>query len=165
MKAIGAWGPAAAGLVVCGLFASAHALTNPPIRVAEGIEYMCGGRSPAEAAFMETVSPRWAASLHFAVSRAPGGQFPGDVQVRVREHYSGSLVMEASTDAPYMLARLDPGNYDVEATLAGLTLKEPLNVFSGLSSSAAFVWPSNIDFAAAMGLPTAEQQASARVGD
>jgi hypothetical protein len=165
MKAIGAWGPAAAGLLVCGLLTSAQALTNPPIRVVKGIEYMCGGRSPGEAAFMETVSPRWAASLHFAVSRAPNGQFPGDVKVRVLEHYSGNLVMEASTDAPYMLARLDPGNYDIEATLAGVTLKEPLLVFSGLSAKAAFVWPSNIDFAAAMGLPTAEQQASVRAGD
>jgi predicted dinucleotide-utilizing enzyme len=87
------------------------------------------------------------------------------VQVTVREHYTGKTVMQASTDAPYMLARLDPGSYDVEATLAGLTLQEPLIVFNGMSSKAAFVWPSNIDFAAAMGLPAAEQQASARIGD
>jgi len=164
MKATRFWRPLAA-LAVMGMFIPAHAVTNPPIRMTQGIEYMCGGRSPAEAAFMEMVSPRWAATLEFAVNRAKPGRFPGDVKVIVRERYSGQTVMEATTGAPFMLARLAPGAYDIEATLAGLTLEEPLTVFNGFGAKAVFVWPSNIDFAAAMGLPTSEQQASARIGD
>ena len=161
MTPIRFWRPAAA-LAILGAFTSAQALTNPPIRIAQGIEYMCGGKSSAEASFMETVAPRWAATLEFAVSRGKPGQFPSDVKVVVRERYSGRLVMEAATGAPIMLARLDPGAYQVEATLAGITLQQPLTVFNGLSSKALFVWPSNVDFAAAMGLPRPEQQASVR---
>ena len=153
------WRPMAA-LAIFGMFTSAHALTNPPIRMAQGIEYMCGGTSKAEAAFMETVSPRWAATLEFAISRGKAGQFPTDVKVVVRERYSGRPVMEAATGAPVMLARLEPGAYEIEATLAGITLQQPLVVFNGLPSKAVFVWPSNVDFAAAMGLPQGEQQAS-----
>ena len=155
------WRPAAA-LAILGVFTSVQALTNPPIRIAQGIEYMCGGKSSAEASFMETVAPRWAATLEFAVSRGKAGQFPSDVKVVVRDRYSGRLVMEAATGAPIMLARLDPGAYQVEATLAGITLQQPLTVFHGQSSRAMFVWPSNVDFAAAMGLPRPEQQASVR---
>ncbi|MGO4393574.1 hypothetical protein AB4Z46_19655 [Variovorax sp. M-6] len=155
------WRPAAA-LAILGVFSSAQALTNPPIRIAQGIEYMCGGKSSAEASFMETVAPRWAATLEFAVSRGKPGQFPSDVKVVVRERYSGRLVMETATGAPIMLARLDPGAYEVEATLAGITLQQPLTVFNGLSSKAVFVWPSNVDFAAALGFPRPEQQASVR---
>lgn len=161
MTPIRFWRPAAA-LAILGAFTSAQALANPPIRVAQGIEYMCGGKSNAEVTFMETVAPRWAATLEFAVSRGKPGQFPSDVKVVVRERYSGRLVMEAATGAPIMLARLDPGAYEVEATLAGITLQQPLTVFNGLSSKAMFVWPSNVDFAAAMGLPRPEQQASVR---
>lgn len=157
------WRPATA-LAIVGMFNSAQAVTNPPIRVAQGIEYMCGGQSSAEAAFMQTVAPRWAASLEFAVSRGRPGQFPSDVKVLVRERYSGRLVMEATTGSPFMLARLDPGAYEVEATLAGITLQQSLTVFTGLSSKVQFVWPSNVDFAAAMGLPRLEQQASVQTG-
>lgn len=153
------WRPAAA-LAIFGLFSSAHALSNPPIKVAQGIEYMCGGNGSAETAFMQTVAPRWAATMEFTVSRGKPGQVPGDVQVVVRDRYSGRLVMEAATASPFMLARLEPGAYEVEATLAGITLQQPLTVFNGLGSKAQFVWPSNVDFAAVMGLPRAEQQAA-----
>jgi hypothetical protein len=164
MKATRFWRPATA-FALLALLGSAHALTNPPIRMAQGIEYMCGGQSPAEAAFMETVAPRWAATLEFGVSHAKKGQFPGDVRIIVRERYTGRTVMELATAAPIMVARLDPGTYEVEATLAGLTLQEPLVVFNGMGAKAVFTWPSNIDFAGAMGLPTGEQQAAARIGD
>jgi len=157
------WRPAAA-LAIFGLFTSAQALTNPPIRMAQGIEYMCGGKGSAEAAFMQTVAPRWAATLEFAVSRGRPGQFPGDVNVVVRDRYSGRLVMEAATGSPFMLARLDPGAYEIEATLGGVTLQQSLTVFNGMSSKAQFVWPSNVDFAAAMGWPRPEQQASVQTG-
>jgi len=153
------WRPAVA-LAIFGLFTSAEALTNPPIKMAQGIEYMCGGNGNAEAAFMETVAPRWAATMEFMVSRGKPGQVPGDIKVVVRDRYSGRLVMEAATGSPFMLARLDPGAYEVEATLAGITLQQPLTVFNGQGSKAQFVWPSNVDFASAIGLPRAEQQAS-----
>jgi hypothetical protein len=154
-----------AALALFGALASAHAMTNPPIQVAQGIEYMCGGRSSDEASFMQTVAPRWAAALEFAVSRGKAGEFPMDVKVVVRERYTGRQVMEASTGARFMLARLNPGAYDVEATMGGVTLQQPLTVFNGLSARAAFVWPSNVDFAAAAGLSQPEHQASARTGN
>lgn len=157
------WRPLLA-MACMGASIPSHALTtNPPIRVAQGIEYMCGGKSSAEAAFMRMVSPRWAATLQFAVNRAKPGEVTDEVKVVVRERYSGKQVMEASTGAPYMFARLDPGAYEVQATLGGLTLEQPLVVFNGVSSKAAFVWPSNIDFAAAAEPPIAERQAAATI--
>lgn len=154
-----------AALAFFGVLASAHALTNPPILMAQGVEYMCGGRGSAETAFMQTVAPRWAATLEFAVNRAKPGEFPADVKVVVRERYTGRQVMETTTGERFMLARLNPGAYEIEATLSGITLQQPLTVFNGISSRAAFVWPSNVDFAAAGGLPQAERQASVRTGN
>lgn len=159
------WWPLAA-LAFFGAWTSAQAATtNPPIRMAQGIEYMCGGKSSAEAAFMRTVAPRWAATLEFSVNRAKPGEVPSDVKVVVRERYTGRPIMEAVAGAPFMLARLDPGAYEIEATLGGITLQQPLVVFNGLASRAAFVWPSNVDFASAAGLPLPEQQAAARTRD
>lgn len=151
-----AW--ALGGLVLGSGLASAQAFDNPPIRMANGIEFMDGGRSQAEAQFLQTVAPRWAATLEFAVSQGPRGAFPADVAVRVRDKYSGRPVMTAQAHGPFLLARLDPGTYDVEATVDGLTLTQSLTVFGGMASRALFLWPSNV----ALGItPTPALQAVA----
>ena len=149
-----------------GACTTAQALTsNPPIRMAQGIEYMCGGKSADEAAFMRMVSPRWAATLEFSVNRAKPGEVPDEVAVVVRERYTGRAVMHAVADAPFMLARLDPGAYEVEATLGGLTLRQPLVVFNGVGSRVMFAWPSNVDFVHAGGSNRPEQQTAALSSD
>jgi len=135
---------------------SAHAFSNPPIQVAQGVEYMCGGANKDEAAFMQMVSPRWAATLEFGVSNGgQKGSFPARAAVQVREKYTGRPVMEAQSQGPYMLARLDPGAYDVNVTLGGLTLTQTLTVIAGAPAHAVFMWPSNFDMASV--LPPAPQ--------
>ena len=132
-----------------GAMSSAHA--NPPIQVAQGgIEYMSGGASKDEAAFMQMVSPRWAATIELAVNNGQGAQqagFPAKASVQIRQRYTGQTVMELQTQNPYMLARLDPGAYDVNVTLGDLTLTQSLVVFAGSPARASFVWPSNFDMA------------------
>jgi hypothetical protein len=44
-----------------------------------------------------------------------------------------------------MLARLPPGRYNVDATLAGNTLHEAVIVKHGQPTRVAFVWPAGID--------------------
>ena len=132
------------------LAAAANAATNPPIRMApEGVEYMCGGASQQELAFMDMVSPRWAATLEFAVARGRRGEFSEPVQVKVRNKYNGDHVLSAQAHGPLMLARLAPGTYDVEATIGPLTLQQTLTIGLGAPGRALFVWPSNFDMASA----------------
>lgn len=151
----------AAFLGAFGAMSSAHAFSNPPIQVAQGIEYMCGGAGKDEAAFMEMVAPRWAATIEFGVNDSKGG-FPARAAVEVRRKYTGEKVMEAQSQGPYMLARLDPGAYDVNVTLGGLTLTQSLIVIAGEPSRANFMWPSNFDMASVTPpLPQALAQSSA----
>jgi hypothetical protein len=141
---------------------SAHAFSNPPIQMAQGVEYMCGGTSKDEAAFMQMVSPRWAATLEFGVNdSAQKGSFPARAAVQVRERYTGRPVMEAQSQGPYMLARLDPGAYDVNVTLGGLTITQPLTVIAGAPARAVFMWPSKFDMASVLP-PAPQTQALAR---
>ena len=133
-----------------GALTSAHAFSNPPIQVAQGIEYMSGGATRDEAAFMEMVSPRWAATIALGVSDGKGAQqpgFPAKAHVEIRQKYTGQAVMTLDSQSPYMLARLNPGAYDVIVTLGGLTLTQSLVVIAGVPARASFVWPSNFDMA------------------
>lgn len=134
---------------------AAQTVANPPIRMAEGgVEYMCGGKGQAEVAFMQTVAPRWAATLEFAVSNGQRGVFTERAQVQVRDKYNGRMVMEALSQGPFMLTRLEPGAYDVDVTLGGLTLTQSVTVIAGVPTRALFLWPSNFDMASTRAEPT-----------
>jgi hypothetical protein len=138
------------GTAILGAFSSAHAVSNPPIQVAQGIEYMCGGAARGEAEFMEMVAPRWAATIELGVSDGKGAQlagFPAKASIQIRQKYTGQPIMNVETQAPYMLARLNPGAYDVNVTLGGLTLTQSLVVIAGVPARASFLWPSNFDMA------------------
>lgn len=131
--------------------APAQAAANPPIQMApQGVEFMCGGqRSAAELAFMERVSPRWGATVEFAVNGAPRGSFATPVHVSMRNKYNDEHVLEAQADGPLMVARLAPGTYEVQATLGPLTLTQTLIVRLGQPGRTLFTWPSNFDIASA----------------
>ena len=90
--------------VLCGgaLFAalSAHAVVNPPIHMTHGVEYMSGGIGSDEAQFMETVSPRWAATLEFAVKDHARADFAADVRVTVRDPNGRAVLDNGWPPAP-----------------------------------------------------------------
>ena len=126
--------------------AQATVVTNPPIQMTpQGTEYMCGGSGQAEAAFMETVAPRWAASFQFAMNQSGGERSRvAGVKLVVRDAYNGYQALDVMADAPHLVARLAPGSYTVEATLDGLTLIQQITVAQGRGARAMFVWPSNL---------------------
>ena len=149
MNTAAAWlRPFGLALVLGTFMAHSHAavFSNPPIRMApQGVEYMCGGSGQAEAAFMETVAPRWGASFQFAMNQAGNARTRvTGVKMVVRDAYNDYEVLAVMADAPHLLARLSPGSYTVEATLDGLTLIQRVNVVPGMGARAMFVWPSNL---------------------
>ena len=141
--------------ILCGgsLFAalSAHAVVNPPIHMTHGVEYMSGGIGSDEAQFMETVSPRWPATLEFAVKDHTRADFAADVRVTVRDQNGRAVLDNVLANGPFLVARLAPGRYEVEATLSAQTLKQELTVLPGAPAKAVLLWPANTDMAASTG--------------
>jgi hypothetical protein len=143
-----------AAAVFCGAallcaFSSAQAAVNPPIYMSHGVEYMSGGIGSDEAQLMETVSPRWPATFEFAVKDAKGADFAANVHVTVRDAHGVALIDNVTSGGPFMVARLDPGSYEVEARLGSQVLKQQLRVPEGASAKASFVWPAGTDMASA----------------
>lgn len=139
-------------LVLCGTMTSAQTtLISPTIRVApQGVEYMCGGAVKDDLAFMRMVAPRWAATFEFAINDKGRHALPVTARVRVRNPHNGDVVLDVPSAEPMMLARLEPGSYEVDVTLGDLTLTQPINVLVGQPAQAVFLWPSNFDMAAVL---------------
>jgi len=148
------WRPAATLFTVAvgsvSLFGAmaAHAVYNPPIHMMNGIEYMSGGVGSDEAELMETVAPRWPATFEFAVKDGKRADFAAEVVVTVRNASGETVLSRVVADGPFMVARLDPGHYEVEATLGGQTLKQQVDVLPGSPSRTTFVWPAGTSIAA-----------------
>jgi len=136
-------------VLLAALSSSAHATVNPPIRMTHGIEYMSGGIGSDEAKLMETVAPRWPATFEFAIKDHKGAEFASDVRVTVRDSHGTVLLDNVESAGPFMVARLDPGTYEVEARLRGNTLKQTLQLRPGAPARVAFVWPAGTDMASA----------------
>jgi hypothetical protein len=144
----------AAAAMLCGAallaaLSPAHSAINPPIHMTHGIEYMSGGIGSDEAELMETVAPRWPATFEFAIKDHKGADFAADVHVTVRSSNGTALLDDVVSGGPFMVARLDPGTYEVEARLLGNTLKQTLHVLPGAPARVAFVWPAGTDMASA----------------
>ncbi|MFM9923862.1 hypothetical protein VLK31_12795 [Variovorax sp. H27-G14] len=128
---------------------SAQAAVNPPIYMSHGVEYMSGGIGSDEAQLMETVAPRWPATFEFSVKDSKGADFAANVHVTVRDAHGVALIDNVTSGGPFMVARLEPGSYEVEARLGSQVLKQPLRVPEGASAKASFVWPAGTDMASA----------------
>jgi hypothetical protein len=145
------WQPAAAiAIGGASLFSTlaAHAVYNPPIHMSNGVEYMSGGVGSEEAELMETVSPRWPATFEFAVKEGKRSEFAAEVLVTVRVASGQVVLSQVAADGPFMVARLEPGRYEVEATLSGKTLKQEVEVTAGRGTRTLFVWPAGTGLSA-----------------
>lgn len=136
-------------LALCGTMAAAQTTLIPPtIRIAPlGVEYMCGGAAKDDSAFMRMVASRWAATFEFAINDKGRRALPVAARVRVRNPHNGDVVLDVPSAGPMMLARLEPGSYEVDVTLGELTLTQSINVEIGQPAHAVFLWPSNFDMA------------------
>lgn len=138
------------GAALFGAFAvPALAAVNPPIYMTHGVEYMSGGIGSDEAQLMETVLPRWPASFEFAIKDHKGADFAADVHLTVRDASGAAVLDNVASGGPFMVARLDPGTYQVEARIGTQTLKQEVHVPQGSTVKTTFVWPAGTDMASA----------------
>jgi len=141
------FGSAVLALACMGAQAAAF---NPPILLSHGIEYMSGGVGSDEAELMRTVEPRWPAVFEFAVKDGKGAAFAADVVVTVKDAQGALVLDRVRSSGPYLVARLDPGKYVVEAELGGRRISREIAVGGpGTSTRSVFEWPQGTDMQSA----------------
>lgn len=126
-------------LLVAGSPAQA-ASALPAVHTSGHVEYMSGGIGQREEAAIERASKRWPLTVEFAEKHKPRAEFVADVKTTVRDA-KGHAVLQVNADGPFLLAKLAPGSYVIDATLAGKTLHEKVVVARGQPAKAVFLWP------------------------
>lgn len=137
--------PAFAALAAAAALAggtAALATPLPPTQTQGTVSYVSGGVDKDSAAAFEAAAKHWPALLEFAVKDRPVNSYLANVKVQVLDAH-GRTVLQAVSDGPFLLARLQPGRYDVKATFGGKTLDGTLHVKAGAHAREVFMWPSS----------------------
>ena len=131
-----AWG-------VCALIAAAPAARAelPQPQTQGAVSWVSGGIGEGAAAQFKAAQAQYALSIEMSRVAKPKNEYVADADVKVVDAH-GAAVLHTKADGPFMLVKLPPGSYRVEATLEGKTAKSGLlKVGSKGSVHASLVFP------------------------
>jgi hypothetical protein len=137
---------AAIGLAGIGAAEAQTDMTGlPPVQQSGSVDYLTGGIGVDESTSLDAESRHWPLTLVFGTA---GGRmkadYLADVQVLVHDQ-RGRTALDVKADGPYLLARLSPGTYDVEAEFGGKTLHRRVVIQAGHSVRAVLLWPASAE--------------------
>ena len=125
--------------------AAAQAAGLPAEKQAGSVTYVTGGVSDDEANAFKQMSHSYPLSIELVQKQVGRNEFTADANVKVIDR-SGAVVLDAKADGPYMLVRVPPGEYRVQATLNGRTVEsKPVHVGAGGTAQAMLAFPVKTD--------------------
>lgn len=127
------------GAVLLGL-PGLRAQELPPVQVVNGVSYLSGGIGLDESTAIKAESAKWPLTLLFAARGPRGEVYVANVQVRILD-VRGAVLLDVVSEGPYLLVRLSPGSYTVEATRAGKTQRRTVQLPPGKPVKAGWSWP------------------------
>jgi hypothetical protein len=119
---------------------SAPSPSLPPVQSQGQTEFMTGGIGLDESEAIKKEGRSWPLMLEFAQASAPRAEYISDVNVTIRD-ISGNVVLDANAEGPYMLVKLAPGRYSLDATHESVTLRRDLELEKGQSRKLTLLWP------------------------
>ena len=132
-------------LVGSGLIATSSAIAAmnaslPPEQFAGNIAYLSGGVGKDEADAMKQAAARYPLELTFVTRETDGhnAYLAGD-KVTVRDH-AGKIVLDTQSGGPFLLAKLPPGKYTVEAIDNGKTQERSVVLKPDQHARLIFEW-------------------------
>jgi hypothetical protein len=110
----------------------------PQIQRQGEIEFVSGGVGADESHALERARSQWPLGLNFTGS---GSDYLADVQVRIVDSHNVD-VLNTTSQGPYMLVRLRPGQYTVHASYKGNEQSKAVTVPAKGSTGSTFHWSS-----------------------
>jgi hypothetical protein len=112
----------------------------PPIKMQGQTEFVSGGVGKDESEAMLQASKEWPLTLELAQGARPRAEYISDVQIKIMDT-KGNVVLDADSAGPYLLVKLSPGKYVLDATYNSVTLHRKLNLEAGSGKKISLIWP------------------------
>ncbi|MDG4595675.1 MAG: carboxypeptidase-like regulatory domain-containing protein [Candidatus Contendobacter sp.] len=95
------------------------------VQTHQGIRFASGGIGLSGRDELRALSPQFNLQLMFAMQGS--GNYLAGAQVRILNSH-GVVVLDATSEGPYFLAQLPPGNYIVEVSTLGQTQRQTARI-------------------------------------
>jgi hypothetical protein len=114
-----------------------HRTGMPPTEQQGDVSFVSGGVGLDESTALRRARRQWPLSLLFT---GPQSAYVANVKVQITGANNAS-VLDTTSHGPYMLVRLPPGRYTVNATYSDVTRRQTVNVRGNGSAHATFSFP------------------------
>ncbi|OMG73354.1 carboxypeptidase-like regulatory domain-containing protein [Burkholderia ubonensis] len=108
----------------------------PAARQQGDVTFVSGGVGQDESTAFQRNEAAWPLALRFT---GAGGEFLADVHVRITDA-KGAEVLKTDARGPYMLVKLPPGRYAVQASYQGKDETHGVTVTAKGGAKQAFTW-------------------------
>lgn len=112
----------------------------PAVQTQGETEFLTGGIGKDESEAILQEGKAWPVMLELAQAADPRAQFISDVQITVKDK-SGNTVLDTSAEGPYLLIKLPPGKYALDAVYESLKLHRNLDIREGSHKKITLLWP------------------------
>jgi hypothetical protein len=121
------WAVLGAAAALAAAAACVQAAVLPPEQRAGDVAFVSGGVSDDEATAFQAAMASYPLAIEILQNVDGHGQYTAGAVVRIARR-NGDEVLNTRSDGPFMLARLAPGTYRVEAELNGRTQAKDVTV-------------------------------------
>lgn len=109
-----------------------------------GFKYVTGGVGDAEQAIMSSRFSDFSYKL-VNVKSGPEAAFVSEVHVVILKDQGNKKVLETTTDGPWLIANLPPGDYTVKATFEEVTKTKHITLYEGANQRMVIDWYTNAE--------------------
>ena len=115
-----------------------NAYCDESVQTSGGISYVSGGVGADSLDRINALSRDFNLKLVFAMK---SGDYVSDVKVAISSA-AGKTLLDATSDGPWFLTKLPPGNYQIVATFSGRAEKRAITVGTEKLTTIDFRWGS-----------------------
>lgn len=111
----------------------------PAVQHSGAVAYINGGVGELQAKAMEKAGADWPLMIVYAKDTKPRNEFIANANTVIR-NAKGVAVLKVDGAGPIVLAKLEPGNYTVEATHDGKAVHRKVDIKEGGHQQIEMLW-------------------------
>ncbi len=111
----------------------------PAVQHSGAVAYINGGVGELQAKAMEKAGADWPLMIVYAKDTKPRNEFIANANTVIR-NAKGVAVLKVDGAGPIVLAKLEPGNYTVEATHDGKAVHRKVDIKKGGHQQIEMLW-------------------------
>lgn len=114
----------------------------PPVHSQGQTEYLTGGIGADESEAILQQARGWPLVLELAQNGPTRAAYISDVSVTIKDG-SGKIILDTITEGPFLLVRLAPGRYSLDASYEAKTFHRDVSIGKGGSNRIILLWPAS----------------------